>query len=297
MKEWIVASGKGGAGKTSLMAALAQFFGDRAVLADCDVDAADLALLTSPEPVRREDFVAGRKAVIDEAACMGCGRCARSCPFGAILPGEGDNAWRYRIDPLACEGCGVCGDVCGPRAIRFEDNHCGQWFVSRTRFDSTLFHARLNPGEDNSGKLVQMVKSQARSQVSSDGNDYLLVDGPPGIGCPAIASLSGADGLLLVVEAGQSGLHDAKRLHELAQRMRVPCVTLLNKAGLSPVQDAAAKDWLASAGIECLGEIAYDPVCIDALREGRTWLEIEQGAFAGNLADIFEKFERWMETS
>ena len=295
MKEWIIASGKGGAGKTSFVAAMAQYFGPRAVLADCDVDAADLALLMGPEPVRREDFQAGRKAVIDRRWCRGCGRCQVRCPFEAIS--REAPLGPFRVDPLVCEGCGSCADVCPHAVIGFEPNHCGEWYVSRTRFDSAMVHARLNPGEDNSGKLVQEVKRQARAWRQDERAEWLLVDGPPGIGCPAIASLSGADGLLLLAEAGASGLHDARRLHELARKMGVPCLAVLNKTGLSQGQDAAARQWLESAGIKLLGEIPYDEAYIEALRGGRTWLEIDQAPVRDRLVKIFETLDREMETS
>ncbi|MBW2618901.1 MAG: ATP-binding protein, partial [Deltaproteobacteria bacterium] len=226
MNEVLIISGKGGTGKTSVAAALAQAAG-QAVLVDLDVDAADMHLLLSPEPEEDHDFISGHEAVINPELCTQCGICLEVCNFEAIKEDP------YRVDPIACEGCKVCVVMCPDEAIEFPEKNCGQWWVSQTRA-GRLVHARLFPGEENSGKLVSRLRQEARRLVESEGIDLILADGPPGIGCPVISSLSQTSLAVAVTEPTPSGKHDLLRVIDLADFFRVPVAVLVNKADLNP---------------------------------------------------------------
>ncbi len=234
MKQLVILSGKGGTGKTSVAASLAHLGAQEVsiVMADADVDAANLELVL--DPVRREEheFSGGRRAAIDVERCVACGLCAEACRFDAVVPGAGQP---YRIDPLACEGCAACFYVCPAEAVDMVDAASGLWFRSDTRF-GPLFHARLFAGQENSGKLVTLVKQQARQLALDTEAALLLVDGPPGIGCPVIASVAGADMALMVVEPTISGVHDLERVLATAGHFGVPAAVMVNKADLNPAQ-------------------------------------------------------------
>ncbi len=207
MTELVVVSGKGGTGKTTVVATLAAL-AQQAVLADCDVDAADLHLLLEPDVRHTEEFVSGHKAVIEREACTGCAACNAHCRFGAIQVKHASNGGTYcEIDPVSCEGCGVCLHVCPAEAVDFPECRCGELYVSETRY-GPMVHARLNVAEENSGKLVTRVREKARTILQQNNHELLIVDGPPGIGCPVIASLTGVSFALLVTEPTLSGLHD-----------------------------------------------------------------------------------------
>jgi MinD superfamily P-loop ATPase len=213
IKELVVLSGKGGTGKTSIVGALAALAPAK-VLCDADVDAADLHLILNPQVQEKHDFVAGHKAAIDPEQCIQCGECLNWCRFGAISDS-------LVINPLLCEGCGVCYYLCPVQAVQFPDNHCGEWYLSTTRF-GPMVHARLGIAEENSGKLVTLVRNEARRLAEEQGRSYILTDGPPGIGCPAISSLGGATAVLLVAEPTVSGHHDLERVAALADHFSVP---------------------------------------------------------------------------
>ena len=211
MKELVVISGKGGTGKTSLTAAFAVLAG-RSVIADCDVDASDLHLVLSPRVVERHEFRSGREAVILQSDCIGCGVCRRWCRFDAVNMGKNDRGETvFSIDPASCEGCGVCVRFCPAQVIDFPQRICGEWMVSETRC-GTMVHARLGVAAENSGKLVSTVRGEARRIAEEQGQGLILVDGPPGIGCPVIASLSGASAVLVITEPTVSGEHDLGRV-------------------------------------------------------------------------------------
>jgi len=270
----VVCSGKGGTGKTSLTAAFAALARNK-VLADCDVDAADMHLVLAPERQSGETYSGGREAVIDADRCEACGGCHDVCNFGAILVADdGRGGETYRVDPFACEGCGVCVHFCPSDAIDFPRSVNGEWYVSETRH-GPMVHARLIPGAENSGKLVTLVREEARKLAAARGADLLLVDGPPGIGCPVTASITGADLVLAVTEPGVSGLHDLRRLLDLAAHFRTPVAVCINKADINPDFTARIERDCEGRGIPVIGEIPFDQAFTRAQIRGLSVVEDE----------------------
>lgn len=274
MRTIAVASGKGGAGKTSIAAALAAGLGSDCVYADCDVDAANGAIALGARIEPGEPYFAGPGYRIAPAACTGCGLCARACRFDAIRPAADGKT--FRIVPELCERCGACVDLCPRGAVETFEKQAGTLFVSGTRMGIPLVHADLEPGEDTSGKLVRRVRE--RAEAIAGENSLIVVDSPPGIGCPVIASLSGADLVVAVVEAGASGIRDARRLMELAYSMGRRQIALLNKTGLDPEADRLARELPDSLGIPVAGAIPFDPALRSAEERGGTWLDVESEA-------------------
>lgn len=257
MKEIVVISGKGGTGKTSLTAAFAAL-AENPVLADCDVDASDLHLLLAPQVRERYEFRSGREAVIRQDACTGCGNCAGLCRFGAIgRTATEDGTVRYAVDPSACEGCGVCVRFCPVQAIGFPERLCGEWMISDTRFGPML-HARLGTAAENSGKLVSTVRREARTVAEKTGRDLIITDGPPGIGCPVIASLTGASEVLVVTEPTISGEHDLDRVLALARHFGIPAAVCINKWDLNPEAAERIERRAVRSGARIAGRIRYD---------------------------------------
>jgi MinD superfamily P-loop ATPase len=265
-RELVVISGKGGTGKTSIVAAFAALTGG-AVLADCDVDAADLHLVLGPELGKEHEFSGRRGAIIDPEACTACGRCAEVCRFAAVRSGGG-----YSIDALACEGCELCRRVCPADAIHMEPVINGAWMVSETRF-GPLVHARLGVAEDNSGKLVTLVRNEARSVAEQRGLPLVIVDGSPGIGCPVIASLAGADLVLVVTEPTVSGRHDLDRVLQVVREFRRPFAVCINKADLNPELGARISSEASDAGAEFVVTVDYDPAVTHAQTAGTNVIE------------------------
>ena len=283
MRELTVISGKGGTGKTSLVAAMASL-SPSVVCADCDVDAANLHLLLAPEIEERHDFEGGLTAAIDPEICCACGECFAFCRFGAVM--ETDDG--YRIDPHRCEGCGVCHDHCPVEAITLERETAGQWFVSDTRM-GPLVHARLGVARDNSGKLVSRVREAARAVAEKQGLDLVLVDGAPGIGCPVISSITGADLVLAVCEPTPSGLSDLERVLELARGFEVPAAVCINKFDLNPEMTRQIAGRAASAGAVVVGKIPFDPAVTAAMIAGRALPEIGDGAACEAMEDVWRE--------
>jgi len=257
MKEIVIISGKGGTGKTSLTAAFA-VLADRPVIADCDVDAADLHLVLSPEVRERHEFRSGHSAIIRAEDCIGCGICMDDCRFGAIVKTDVASGMpQYSIDSFSCEGCGVCVRFCPAKAIDFPERLCGEWMVSDTR-RGPMVHAQLGIAAENSGKLVTTVRREARRIAEEQNRRMILVDGPPGIGCPVIASITGASLVLVVTEPTVSGEHDMERVLSLTRHFAIPALVCVNKWDLNVgmTEQIEAKAQKAGAGIA--GRIRYD---------------------------------------
>jgi MinD superfamily P-loop ATPase len=255
MKELVIISGKGGTGKTSLTASLAVLAG-RSVVADCDVDAADLHLILSPRIRQRREFRSGNTAVIREADCTGCGECLSLCRFGAVR--RWDGAAVCAIDPLSCEGCGVCVRFCPAQAIDFPERLCGEWMISDAR-TGPMVHARLDTAAENSGKLVSTVRREARRIAEEEQLPLILVDGPPGIGCPVIASVTGATQALIVTEPTVSGEHDLERAIALTRHFKIPTAVCVNKWDLNGGMTERIERKAEQAGARLAGRIRYDP--------------------------------------
>lgn len=292
MKELVVISGKGGTGKTSIVASLAAL-AKPAVLVDCDVDAADLHLLLQPQVRRRENFVAGSKARIKPGHCTACGKCEELCRFDAIYydgPGNGRVTKTYRVDSIVCEGCGVCFDFCAEHAIEFEPEVCGQWFTSETRA-GPMVHARLAVAAENSGKLVTQLRRAAQGIARSQGLELVICDGSPGIGCPVIASLTGASLALIVVEPTLSGLHDFKRIAQLAVRLGVPAQMVVNKTDLNLQVTDQLEAAAIALGIEPVGRIPYDGAITEAQVSQKSVVEFGEGRAADAIRDVWGRIE------
>jgi MinD superfamily P-loop ATPase len=264
MKELVIVSGKGGTGKTSIVAAFGSLC-EKKVLCDADVDAADLHLIVAPEILERHEFKGGRTAIIDLKKCTACGLCRDLCRWKAITED-------FRVDPIDCEGCGVCWYFCPEAAIDSPHKVSGEWFISRTRF-GPLVHAALHIGEENSGKLVALVRQEAGNLAVAHGLDMVLTDGPPGIGCPVIASVGGASALLIVTEPTVAGKHDMERVAQLAAHFRVPAMVCVNKWDLNPGVTEAIEKWSVDKGLTVVGRVPFDPVFTKAMVRGRTVFE------------------------
>ncbi|NCA85340.1 MAG: (4Fe-4S)-binding protein [Clostridia bacterium] len=286
-EEITILSGKGGTGKTSITAAFASLAGE-AVFCDCDVDAADLHLILKPDIQSTHPFISGSKAIIDADACSGCGLCLDVCRFDAVVQ-SGDNT--FSIDALFCEGCRLCSRLCPEQAIRIEDSHNNFWYVSSTRF-GTLVHAHMMPGEENSGKLVVTIRSKAREIATQNNIGRIINDGPPGIGCPVIASLSGVHKVLLVAEPSVSGLHDALRLVELTRKFGIYTLAVINKWDLNPELSQKLEEELRQQLVAVIGKIPFDRTFTDAMIAGLSITEFAPESEATLLLkNIWKKLE------
>jgi len=274
MNELVVISGKGGTGKTSLVASFA-VLARQAVLADCDVDAADLHLVLQPQIRQRQTFTGGKKARIKPGHCTACGKCEEMCRFNAIFfdgPGNGRVPQTFRVDTAACEGCGVCAWFCAEEAIEFAPAVAGEWFVSETRC-GPMVHAQLAIGAGNSGKLVTIVRTEAQRIARERGSNLILVDGSPGIGCPVIASITGASQVLAVTEPTLSGEHDLERVLLLARQFDIPTAVCVNKWDLNAGMAQRIEDKAASLGASILPRVPYDSAITEAQRKGMAVVE------------------------
>jgi MinD superfamily P-loop ATPase len=289
-------SGKGGTGKTSLVACLAAL-AQRKVLADCDVDAADLHLVLAPRVLHREELLGGRQARILTDRCDGCGACLEHCRFDAIRldeTGGGPGERAYRVDPMGCEGCGVCVQVCPTQAVELAAAVGGEWYVSETRH-GPMVHARLRPAGHNSGKLVTLVRTRARDIAEERHLDLVIVDGAPGIGCPVIASVAGADMVLGVAEPTLSGRHDLERLAGLAVHFGIPMLVCINKADLNTEVAAAIDGWCGTRGIPVVGRIPYSRRFTQAQVQGKSLVELGDGAAARAVREVWRRTKMALE--
>ncbi len=260
-KQLVVLSGKGGTGKTSITAAIAQLITKKktrkfVVMVDADVDAANLSLIIRPINGITNEFWGGSLAQIDEGLCANCGSCVSVCRYDAILP-PGDPNPTYWIDPIACDGCAACMYACPAGAIQMVQQQEGTWFHSLTKYGQ-LFHAELFPGRENSGKLVTLVRQNARLYAEEHDSGLIIIDGPPGIGCPVISACAGVDLGLIVTEPSVSGLHDMKRILGTLEHFHIPAVICINKADIYPQGRQQIFDFAASKGIPIVGEVPYD---------------------------------------
>ena len=279
MKEIVVLSGKGGTGKTILVASFAALAEDK-VMADCDVDAADLYLLLQPSIKKTEEFWSGKTAFIDKKFCTGCGVCEEVCRFGAIE--------NFKVDPISCEGCGFCFHVCPEKTVRMRNNLAGHWFISDTRY-GPLVHARLGIAQENSGKLVAVVRQNARRIAEERGLSYIISDGPPGIGCPVISSLSGANLALLVTEPTLSGMHDLDRILGVCRHFGVPAVVCINKYDLNEENARQIEGLCQHQKVEVISRLPFDNVVTEALVQGLPVVEYSKDGIAGEIKALWHR--------
>ncbi len=285
MKQLTVISGKGGTGKTSIAAALAVLSRDT-VIADCDVDAADLHLVLDPEPLKSGDFFGGKVAAIDDTKCTRCGLCERLCRFNAIK--------NYTVEPVSCEGCGFCARACPENAIVMKQALSGRWFISNTRA-GTMSHARLGTAEENSGKLVTLVRQFASNTAEDKSQRGVIIDGPPGIGCPVIAAITGADLLLAVTEPTLSGIHDLKRILDVAGHFGITAVVCINKYDINPFNASAIETYCVEKGLEVVGKIHYNPEVTRAMIKHMSVAEHDCGNVTVEVKAMWERIQERLE--
>jgi MinD superfamily P-loop ATPase len=282
MREIVVLSGKGGTGKTSIVGSLAALARSK-VLADCDVDAADLHLLLKPAVRQENEFWSGQVACIDEEKCTQCGLCPELCRFDAIKD--------YKVDPIACEGCGFCVHVCPEDAITMKENMSGYWFISDTKY-GPLVHARLGIAQENSGKLVAQVRQQAMRIAQEQNLEYIISDGPPGIGCPVISSLSGASLALMVAEPTLSGIHDLERVLGVSGHFGVPAMVAINKYDLNEENSRRIEDYCKDQGIKLAARIPFDNAVTEAIVRGLPVVEYSKGKVSREIAGLWDSISR-----
>jgi MinD superfamily P-loop ATPase len=297
LRELTVISGKGGTGKTSLVACFAALSRD-CVVADCDVDAADLHLVLEPRATRRELFSGGQRARIKAGHCTACGKCEEVCRFEAILfdgAGNGEREKTFRVDPVACEGCGVCAWFCVEKAIEFGPVVNGEWFVSEMRF-GTLVHAKLGIAEENSGKLVSTVRSAAKRIAEEQGVNLVLIDGSPGIGCPVIASITGVNLVLIVTEPTLSGMHDLERVASLARHFGIPAMVCVNKWDLNPEICERIETMALDHGLGLAGRVQYDRAVTEAQIRRQAVVEYRTDGCACDIRAVWANVHAHLET-
>lgn len=285
--EVAVISGKGGTGKTTVSAAFVAIAGN-IVMADCDVDAPDLHILLQPNVEKTEEFISSKIAVIDEDSCTYCNICQTYCRFDAANPPD--------IDPISCEGCGVCEYVCPERAITMHDKVSGHIHESSTRF-GLMVHAKLLPGEGNSGKLVAEVRKRSLQFAEKSGNDIVLIDGSPGIGCPVIATVSGLQLGIIVTEPTLSGIHDLKRVLDLMKQFGVKPATIINKYDLNQNNSEAIEKFCHENDIEILGKLPFDPIITESMVAGMTLPEYSPShKLVESLEQMWKRIEDMVKT-
>jgi len=288
MKEIVIISGKGGTGKTSITASFAYLGGKDIVVADCDVDAADMHLLLEPDFKNSEDFYSGELAIINYEKCINCGKCAEVCRFNAIQLNKGI----HFIDPISCDGCGYCARVCPVEAITNEIQNVGKTYISNTKAGNIMVHARLGIGADNSGKLVAKVKNEAKRIATENTAEMIIADGSPGIGCPVVSSLSGADFVVLVTEASVSGLHDLKRVYELVKKFKIKAGCIINKYDINQMLSQEIEKFLIEENIVFISKLPYNEDFTKAMTIGKTIVEYENEELKNIVTDSWNKVKQ-----
>jgi MinD superfamily P-loop ATPase len=290
MKEIVVISGKGGTGKTSISAAFSALGGANTVVADCDVDAADMHILLQPENIESHDFISGETAYINQDQCKKCGICQAVCHFDAIK--FVNNA--YVIDEVACEGCGYCSRICPTKTIENSPAKVGQWHIAENRFKQAMVHAKLDIGADNSGKLVAQVKKAAKTLAQEKQSEYIIIDGSPGIGCPVVSSLSGASFVVLVTEPSASGLHDLKRVHQLVKRFHLPSACIINKYDINADKTKEIETFLSEENIKLLAKLPYNENFTKAMTECKIIVEYHDKVLSQQLQDAWKDLKTYI---
>ena len=285
MKEIVIISGKGGTGKTVITASMTALAKNK-VMGDCDVDASNLYLLLRPEIREKHDFYAGLIPSIDLEKCTNCGRCQEVCRFEAIRTIKAHTI----IDLISCEGCGLCTLVCPLQAIQMKESHCGEWYISETKY-GPLVYARLGIAAENSGKLVTLVRQNAQAIAKKNNLELIIVDGPPGIGCPLIATLSGSSLAVAVTEPTLSGLHDLERVVKVAQHFGVKTVVIINKYDINLENSAKIKNWCQKNNIPIIGKIHFDNVITKALVKGVPVVEYSDNTVIKEIKDIWQRLK------
>jgi MinD superfamily P-loop ATPase len=295
LKQLVILSGKGGTGKTSMAAAFAHLAHDgsfpvKAVLADADVDAANLEMVLRPKRCETHDFIGGSVAVIDPQLCQGCGVCEQICRFDAVLfTMDG-----YTIDPIACDGCAACAYQCPEEAIQMEPQLAGRWYHSESRF-GPLFHADLFPAQENSGKMVTLVRQNARLSALDQDMPLVIIDGPPGIGCPVISAAAGADLVLIVTEPGVAGVHDLHRILETTMHFHIPALVVVNKADIYPQGVAQIEALCVELDVGLIGQIPFDPTVTEAMRYGEPVTAYRPQAISSQaMSDLWQVVLDWL---
>lgn len=288
MKEIVIISGKGGTGKTSLSASFAYLAQENAIIADCDVDAADMHLLLEPDFSNSADFFSGVLARIQQEKCIKCGECKNVCRFDAVSK-QND---KFEIIPLDCEGCGHCARICPRDAIKMEEQKVGKLFESKIKTNTQMIHAKLDIGAENSGKLVAQVKKIAKENAAFQKKELIIVDGSPGVGCPVVSSLSGADYVVLVTEPSVSGIHDLKRVYELLKKFRLPAGCIINKFDLNAGKMEEIEKFLKKEKIDLLSKIPYNENFSKAMTEGKTIVEFDQGDLKREIEEGWKKIKK-----
>jgi len=281
MKQITIISGKGGTGKTTLVASFAAL-AENTVIADCDVDAPDLHLLLHPEIVKREEFKGLNVAAMDKAKCTECGICEAACRFKAIS----DTGSGYEVNPTRCEGCGVCVFVCDQDAIILTERISGYAFISKTKY-GTMAHAQLNIAEEASGKLVTVVRNNAQRVAEEEGSELILIDGSPGIGCPVIASLTGVDLALVITEPTMSGLHDLERILDVTRHFGITSVVCINKYDINEANSRRITEFCQERGVMIVRNIPYDPVVTEAMVAAMPVVEFSDGVVSDAIKEIW----------
>jgi MinD superfamily P-loop ATPase len=282
MKQIVVISGKGGTGKTMLTASFA-VLADNKVMADCDVDAADLHLLLHPAIKECHEFRSGKTAVINKDLCEECGECIRVCRFAAVKE-------NFIVDSISCEGCAVCRLICPSGAISMKENVSGEWYISDTNY-GPMVHARLGIAEENSGKLVTLVRQNAQKIAETENKDYIIIDGPPGIGCPVIASLANVDLALIVTEPTLSGIHDMERIASVAQHFKVPTKVVINKYDINLQNTGDIKEICAVKDIEVLALLPFSRKVIQSIVKGMPVVKYCDDQVTEDIAFLWEKIK------